>query len=706
MLTSERQDVEAHPRGLMQLFRPDLRLVVPLFQRPYVWDQEQQWQPLWEDVVATMDRVAHDNTAPHFMGAIVLEQKRGRLGSIEVREVVDGQQRLTTLQLLIAAVRDAYLTRGFDSRHSKRLLRLLENDPELAEHIDERYRLWPTNKDRDPYRDVMQGKYRDAAASDHLPRIAQAYVFFRDELDTHLGENSDDTAARGLDALSEVLFEYLEVVVIDLGEQDNAQVIFETLNARGTELRASDLIKNMLFRLLAEHGRPVEELYARYWEPLEHERWQAPFTQGRRTWPRLDAFMGYFLALLLQREVQTHQLFTAARAYVGRSPERAEEFLQEAARYARLYDDMESGRLPDRHEVALLRRMSIVDTQTVTPLLLWLLGNTTGPGRRVALLALESYLVRRTLCRLTAKNYNRVFLELLRRLGSGETPVGDVVTNYLAGQRSDSGMWPTDDELKRSFATLPLYRLLKRERLQQLLEAMEVYATSGMTEEVRRGKLSVEHLLPQKWEENWPLPAAPEDAAAVTEQRAQLLHTIGNLTLVTGSLNSSMSNESWSTKRRRILETSALTLNRRLPEVWDEQAIEARGAVLAGLASELWLRPQPGRDDPLLADDRERDLRPDRDATARSAATAAEPGESRRRDVGKHIVHVFAAVPVGTFLTVAEIRRRPSPEYSDAPPSAGAISARLFPASGRTTVPGVDPGLSGGVRGATKSASS
>jgi uncharacterized protein with ParB-like and HNH nuclease domain len=117
--------VEAHPRVLKSVFRSDVRLTVPLFQRPYVWGAAEQWQPLWEDVLDTMDRVEHDGSVPHFLGAIVLEQKRGSLGSLEVREVVDGQQRLTTLQILTAAISDAFIAHDLDGRLFKRLVRLL-----------------------------------------------------------------------------------------------------------------------------------------------------------------------------------------------------------------------------------------------------------------------------------------------------------------------------------------------------------------------------------------------------------------------------------------------------------------------------------------------------------------------------------------------------------------------------------------------------
>ena len=172
--------MEAHPRTLKYVFRSDVRLTVPLFQRPYVWDADRQWQPLWDDVQATRARVLAGDTAPHFLGAIVLQYKPGSLGSIEVREVIDGQQRLTTLQLLIAVVRDAYLERDLVDKHFHRINRLLVNDSDLVDEPDEMHKLWPTNRDRQAYRDVMQGEYRETDVGPQVTKVAGAYLWFRD----------------------------------------------------------------------------------------------------------------------------------------------------------------------------------------------------------------------------------------------------------------------------------------------------------------------------------------------------------------------------------------------------------------------------------------------------------------------------------------------------------------------------------------------
>ncbi|MGV9949212.1 DUF262 domain-containing protein [Rhodococcus aetherivorans] len=701
--------MEAHPRCLKAVFRSDVRLVVPLFQRPYVWDEEEQWAPLWEDVVTTFDRREEDEIAPHFLGAIVLEQKRSAMGSLEVREVIDGQQRLTTLQVLIAALRDTYLALGVKTRLISRLTKTVENDADLVDGPDEEFKLWPTNRDRSAYTDVMRGHYRDSTHDPALPRIAAAYVFFREQIEAFLARSDDDETESVLDGLAEVLLEHLEVVVIDLGIDDNAQVIFETLNARGTALRASDLIKNALFRTLQDSGRPVDTLYGKYWESLELPQWQTEVRLGRLLRPRLDIYVGFFLTVLLHREVQSHQLFTAARAYFGTDADRAEDFLIELARYARIYDQLDTGCIGTDTEQRLLTRLEIADTQTITPILLWLFAHTDGADRQRALELLEAYVIRRAICRLTSKNYNRLFLELLRRLSASDRSAGDVIEQFLVSQDSESGLWPNDTDLHEALQDLPLYRLFKRDRLQRLLLAFEQHLTTDRTEPTPpSSKLSVEHLMPRSWHEHWALPPDPAAAEDEEERRTAVLDTIGNLTLITGKLNSSLSNAAWSKKREHLLAHSALTLNRSLPTEWTTASIERRAEMLARAATTMWPRPAGLAGSSLRITEAERDLSPDRDGASasrpRQDATRSTAAASTRRDIGQHIVHAFADLEVGDFLTVGEIRKTPSPQYPiNDLPSAGAISARLFPSNGGpTTVPGVVGVIVGGRRGARK----
>ncbi|WP_290444578.1 DUF262 domain-containing protein [Cellulosimicrobium cellulans] len=700
-----RSTVEAHPRPLKSVFRSDVRLTVPLFQRQYVWNVADQWLPLWQDVQQTQRRFELGDLTPHFLGAVVLQQKPASLGSLDLREIIDGQQRLTTLQLFITAVRDLAEHRYGDTRLARRLTRLVENDQDFVERPDEEFKLWPTNRDRSAFRSVLSGDHVETPYAQSLSRPVQAYTWFRDHVAEHL-DRTGRTPGEALARLADVITDGLVMVVIDLTADDDAQVIFETLNARGTPLLAADLIKNHIFRTLESAGRPVEDLYATYWRPLEERVWDEDVRQGRLVRKRLDVFMNYVLTAHLQQEVLSHDLFSTVRTYVGGDAGRAVELLDVIRAYSSIYLETEATVIGTAQEQLALRRLRIADTTTATPLLLWLFKNTGGAERERAIAVIESFIVRRAICGWSSSNYNRIFLEALRRVSSGERPVDAVIQEHLAGLGSGSGYWPRDHDLEQELPTRTLFKRLKREQLRLLLEALEDALTTRYTEARPPGtKLSVEHLLPQAWRSSWPLPDEQGDDAVrtVSERRDGLLHTLGNLTLVTGPLNSSMSNGSWAAKRQHLMRYSALTLNRTLPVVWDVEEIEERGRTLTRAACEIWPAPPP------ISDTVTPDLATTERASADELAIAgvdpsesARPVRTGRGDIAAHIDFAFADRAPGDFLTIHEISKVPSPAYPDKAPSQGAIAARLFPDGRPSTVPGVRPDRRDGVRGAVK----
>lgn len=689
--------MEAHPRRLKAVFGRDVRLLVPLFQRAYVWDEEKQWAPLWQDVLATYERSEDADPAAHFLGAVVLQLRPGALGAIEQREIIDGQQRLTTLQLLIAAVTDTFALRGLDSRAARLLRVLVLNNADAVNDEVEAYKLWPTNRDRAGFREVLDGRLRDVEAREVDGQIRRGYLWFRDAISAWLADADEDQAEDRLTRLADVVSELLELVVIDLGEHDDAQMIFETLNARGTPLRASDLIKNLIFRTLQDAGVPVERLYETYWRPLEDPYWEEDVRVGRLFRARLDVFMGHFLVVLLNAEVQSHSLFDASRRYVGGDPGRAEDLLREISRYASIFRAVQNRDVQDGELAARLERLAIADTQTLQPLLLWLFANAGGPDLREAVAALESYVVRRLICRMTPKNYNRLFLELLRQLSEDDAPAGKVVDEFLASQTAESAVWPTDADVRRAVTSFPLYRMLRRDQVQRILRALDAQAAGPKSEQlVVRGSLTVEHLLPQRWEEHWPLPQDSTAAEREVETRTALLHTLGNLTVLTAALNTSLSNGSWSTKRHEILRHSALHLNRDLPGDWGTARILDRSEWLADLALEVWQRPEPDFEQSTWSPEEQLVEKP-----VIRRANGAGRATGSRGDIAAHIIEVFSDAAPGTFMTIAQISKRRTTAYPDSPPSQGAISARLFPRDGRpSTVIGVRPDTEHGVRGA------
>lgn len=578
---------------LATIFGKPVRYLVPLFQRPYVWTLEHQWEPLWEDIQAVAERQLDDtpsnDSIQHFMGAVVFDQVLTSTGMIESRYVIDGQQRLTTLQLFIAAARSVALELEL-SKPCQMLEKLLFNDDFLVRKPEDRFKVVPTWSDRDAFQRALGGEH--GADGNHL--IMDAFLWFQRTIREWAvdGRSGDEIDTR-FEALTTVLWKLLAVVSIDLTTGDNAQVIFETLNARGTPLLAADLIKNHLFQVAISQGCDIDALYERHWKPLDQDWWRAEVQQGRLRRPRLDILANYWLAMRLRHEVVSHQLFQGFKRYLADLNGPAEAVLADLALYAAVYRRL-VGEPEGTPLGRFLYRLDTMEVTTAYPALLWMLGPDGLEAAEVpaALAAIESWLTRRMLVRATTKNYNSVFMALLRDITSlpdSRRPVAEDIVVFFAALRGESQFWPSDRAVMSALRALPVYTSLTRARLRMVLEALETHLYTGLTEKVLLGHdLTVEHVLPQEWRPNWPI----ADGADPSE-RDGLKHTIGNLTLVTGRLNPSMSNAGWAAKRLALRENSILKISTDLreAEVWDEPEIIKRTERLSGACLEVWPRP-------------------------------------------------------------------------------------------------------------------
>jgi Protein of unknown function DUF262 len=244
--------METQVRTPQMVFMQPQRLVVPLFQRPYVWNEENQWEPLWEDVVRIADRLLNrplDKHHPHFLGAVVLQQVQRQTGQMQERTIIDGQQRLTTLQLLLDAL-SAELLSIEALAPAKRIEPLVTNSEPFCSRPEDRFKVWPTNRDRPAFNAVMSAKppINYGAVGHRGERMVEAHRYFSERAREWLLANGREAAQARAAAIETVVRELLQMVVIDLAVDENAQEIFETLNARGAQLTSADLIKNFIFR--------------------------------------------------------------------------------------------------------------------------------------------------------------------------------------------------------------------------------------------------------------------------------------------------------------------------------------------------------------------------------------------------------------------------------------------------------------------------
>jgi hypothetical protein len=545
---------------------------------------------------------------PHFLGAIVLDQLMTGLGRIHVRQIIDGQQRLTTLQLALAAARDL-CTKLSESRYAKAFEKLTVNDVPLSDEPDDAFKVWPTNADRDDFRVVMKAgspvtvRKMNHASSEDEWLIPNAYLYFSDVIDEWLGPAGTELFRKRLDALYITMRDDLHLVVIDLEAQDDAQEIFETLNALGAPLLPADLVKNYLFHLAERQAEDTRKLYKRHWEGFDRERgyWRKEARQGRLKRPRLDLFLYHFLTLMLRDEVMVSQLFSAYREYVEASgDDTAATHMERFRAYADTYKSFDEFG-PATREGLFFYRLGQLDTTTVFPVLLEAvrrLDNDDGRAELQQILGdLESFFVRRTVCELTGKNYNKVIVELLKEVQRGGEFSGAAVRGVLLRQESEVSRWPSDEEFRKAWMGIEFYRRVKKSRGRMILEALEAALHTGKTEKVQiERKLTIEHLMPREWRAHWPLSelGGSSEGETAEEVRKRSLHKIGNLTLLTKQLNPAVSNGPWARKRSDILRHSALNLNRELPEVWNEQAIEGRSKELFGVAVKVWSHPGTG----------------------------------------------------------------------------------------------------------------
>ena len=374
-----RRRVEAKTYPLQEILKPERRYIIPTFQRDYEWTLEGQWKLLFEDLESTADRLLEvrgsgddgsklkskeQNISPHFMGAIVCASLPFATGGVALRSVIDGQQRLTTIQLMMRGLLDVLTESSSDRTMSVR--RMLFNPDDVLEAAEEIYKLWPRRKDREVW-PLAMGDSVPAydSKSDHL--YLQARKFFSDaSRDYVLLEDGTVDSAR-LVALADAVSSLFKLVVIDLDDNDDAQVIFEVLNGRQTPLSAIDLVKNLLFLRGELAEEDVEDLYDKHWAQFDDDWWKKEVGRGHAQRGRRDVLLSVWLTAATGSEANVGHLYREARAYLDSGPT-TEEVLEQLSTFAVAYREVyEALPVEDERLAAAYRRINALDITTAIP---------------------------------------------------------------------------------------------------------------------------------------------------------------------------------------------------------------------------------------------------------------------------------------------------------------------------------------------------
>jgi hypothetical protein len=620
--------MQADPFQIGTVLSEARRLVVPIYQRTYQWTEERQLGKLFEAIVDKANRrlLGAEGTFPHYMGALLLSPRGNHaFAKLEVFDVVDGQQRLITFQILIAAIRDLARSAGDDQLVSLLTPYLLNADQNLMSDPEvERFKLQTTKFDRQLFQDLIdldrdtlrsndpESFFKNGNIRKSAPLPLMAWWFFREEAHEFAQEEDGEDGyeySRRLRELSAALLENFRLIVITLGPEDDAQVIFETLNSGGEPLAAMDLVRNDVFHRAIRQGEDPERLMDQRWSEFENSFWKNEATQGRIKKPRIDFFLAHTLAAETGKETGLSELFSRYKAFArargfATVEEELDTLLLHSPTYRSLVVPPSTGSLAN-----LAKQLLVFDVSTAYPLVFIIAASERDDDEKAALYKLiSSYIVRRALCGLTAKAYNITFVRIAGALRKSGVSTGSLKAAFaeLAGP---TVKFPLDNELTDAITTRVQYSAMPTPRLNYVIGELEKVSRDKFDEsDGLRSDLTIEHILPDKWASHWPLPDgsfAPDDYIVSGDDprrdpidlREIMKHTLGNLTLLTpsgnprlGNLPFAVTDEAVGRSKREALRGSLLKMNQEIAAFndWGEKQISERAKILAERAALLW----------------------------------------------------------------------------------------------------------------------
>ena len=597
-------------RSPLDIFNLPQHLVIPLFQRPYVWSLDNQWAPLWDDIRRLSELRLKDpsSSATHFFGAVVLQAQENQTGTFQPRLIIDGQQRLTTLQLVMDATASVLEARAEDNL-ARRLEELTHNPAHYVDLEEDRLKLRHTNRDRMAFDEVMQADPPiDYAGLTHAQSLlSQGHQYFSAAVEEWLGPVTDSAAHSRAEALTGVLTRGLQLVVIDLQADENSQEIFETLNARGTPLTAADLIKNFVFQRLDSEGTDTAKSYKDDW-PFDSTFWEREVSVGRYLVSRSSLFLNQWLVARVGEEISPRHTFTRFKHFAEHEATQSMTTLLpiikvQADQYRSWTERAADPHAPLTAVELNVYRLHASELEILKPILIWLHepdSNYDQPTIDGVVSACESWVMRRVLTRLGTSDLGRVVADLIK--SNRQTPPENLINAvqlYLTRLNAAGTYWPGDKQVLEDVRTQAVYRRFKRGRLRVFLEAVEDHLRGFTTAKpmsnsrVPRIGYPIEHLMPQKWEVHWPAETPQEQ-----DQRREHIHRLGNLTLLTQALNGKVSNGPWlgENGKRASLDThDTFLMNRRkniAADGWSEKEIDERTNALIQSLLATWPVPE------------------------------------------------------------------------------------------------------------------
>ena len=547
----------------------DKRFIIPLYQRNYDW-KEDNCEQLFQDLL----KMHHSDRKSHFFGSIVSSIQSGT----EDRFIIDGQQRITTVSLLLIAMVNAFKVGDIQATDGKLVDKIFKRYLVDEYQEDERkVKLKPIKKDMDAF-DALLYKPKEQYLKGS--NVTRNYEFFYDKI---------VKSGLTMDELFETI-KKLEVINIKLDEDDDPQLIFESLNSTGLDLSEADKIRNYLLMSLAPAEQ--DDLYTRYWNPIEES-----------TKYDSSSFVRDYLTMKQGKIGRIDKIYFIFKEYAENERIGRAELLEEMHHYAKIYSQIDNANMGTEKINRKLNQVRTLDSTVAYPFYMAFFDYAEKNGlsdeeKYRVLDIVEAYWARRIICNLPSNALNKVFATLHRdvlnnmnKAVEGTNPTYTDVLIYLLLKKGRSSVFPKDDEVKEDFATRQVYKMPANLRM-FILERMENRDSKechDVVKQLTEKTISIEHIMPQTLSEKW------KDALGEEWERIhqQYLHTMANLTLT--GYNSQYSNLAFLEKRdmEKGFNDSAFRLNNYVKscDQWTEVEMKQRQHDLLEVFMRLWPMP-------------------------------------------------------------------------------------------------------------------
>lgn len=526
-------------------------MVIPIYQRVYSWEKE-QCKELWDDIIKIG---GDDKMDGHFIGSI-LYVLDGITHSDNALLIIDGQQRLTTITLLLTALRDHWS----DKRKEIEDHYLINS----GKDGDKKFRLILSDSDKDTLLSLIDENRRKP--SKPSSKIVENFKLFEEWV-----SNTDklETIFKGLEKL--VIVE----IALEKGK-DDPQLIFESMNSKGMELSQTDLIRNYI--VMETEVEKQESFYNKYWRAMEEE-----FEQNKRLF---DRFVRHYLTIKTGNIPNIKKVYVALKDYQQKEGIGIEDLLKDLQKYCGYFCQIVFKKESDKDLNKALGFLVDLERDVIYPLLLELYSDYSdgvlSKADFIPIIALiEGYICRRAVCGLGANSLNKVFPSFTKHIQKDEY-FKSLKAHF--GYLTEKQRFPNNDEFKDCFIKIEFYKFKKREYFFERLENFD------RKERVYTHEYTIEHIMPQTLTEEWEKDLGQDHERIHT----QYLHTIGNLTLT--GYNPEYSNKSFQEKRdmEKGFKQSPLKLNQGLRDLksFGEKEIEKRANDLADWALKIWTYPK------------------------------------------------------------------------------------------------------------------